>query len=101
MNTQELTILNKHLGSINERGANLFVSSEGSNMCFFKKLDDNVYFQFSFTPCNYPSVESGVIEISEEQLIEHIRTNCGGWFARKCSLDVALSADGYVIEGDD
>jgi len=96
MNTVEIEALNKHLGSINERGANLFVSSEGTNMCFFKKLGDNFYFQFGFTPENYPSIESGVIEITDDQLIEHIHSNCDGWFARKCSLDVNLDSCGFV-----
>ncbi|MCG9579817.1 hypothetical protein L1D14_26810 [Vibrio tubiashii] len=101
MNNAEIETLNRHLGSINECGANLFVSSEGTNMCFFKKLGDGIYFQFGFTPENYPSIESGVIEITEEQLIEHIQTNCSGWFARKCSLDVMLDSCSYVLDAED
>ncbi|USD35455.1 MULTISPECIES: hypothetical protein [Vibrio] len=100
MNTVETEVLYKYVSNLDERGANLFVSSECTNMCFFKKLADNVYFQFGFTPENYPAIESGIIEITDKQLIEHIHTNCGGWFARKCSLDVDLDNSGFVVELD-
>lgn len=98
INKTELNSLYKHLGSFNEKGANLFVSSESANMCFFKKLGDHLFFQFGFTPDNYPAIESGVIEISDEELIDHIQKKCEGWKARKCSLDVPLDESGCVMD---
>lgn len=95
--------INEHtlamLQSFDERGSNLFISEE--RMVMFKKLGENSFFQFGFSPENYPAVEAGILELTEEEVITHIECNLGGWFARKCQLDVALDSDGHVIQTEE
>jgi len=85
--------------SISERGNNLFVCEECAKLVFFSKVNDTQYFQFAFTPGNYPAVDSGIIDLTDSDLTEHIQSNLVGWFAKKCNVDgVVLDDSGYVSE---
>ncbi len=86
-----------YLREFNEVGQNLFVDDDGLNFVLFKKLSDECYFQFAFNSHNSPAVEAGLLDISTQELIEHIHTHCSGWYARKCQLDINLDTYGYVV----
>tara|TARA_Y100001936_G_scaffold251369_1_gene307122 strand:- start:183 stop:722 length:540 start_codon:yes stop_codon:yes gene_type:complete len=82
-------------GNMDERGANLF-TSEGGNVAFFKKVSDTQYFQFAFTPGNSPAIESGIVDMTDVELVEHINENLDTWHVIKCQLDEIYIEDGLV-----
>lgn len=92
-----LSLVNQ-LYSFSERGANLYVSETHESFVFFKRLSNTQHFQFAFNSNNYPSVEAGVIEISREELISHVKEHCQGWYARKNELGLELN-DGLTVVG--
>lgn len=85
--------------SMSERGNNLFVTNESSKLAFFSKVSDTQYFQFAYTPCNYPTIESNIIDLTDAELTEHINSNFVGWHVSKCNVEgIKIDNEGCVAE---
>lgn len=78
-----------------ERGNHLFSSSENNRFAFYKELAKDVYWQVLFTPQSYPSLDSGIALLSEEQLRARILDEHDGWFVHKTQFD-GIATGNYV-----
>ena len=83
-----------------ERGNTLLVS-EGGNFIAWLKLDDGYYLEVSWVSENYPSLQTAPINSSEEELVAHIHSKCGGYYVRKCNLAGVRYSDDNAVVGDD
>lgn len=79
-----------------ERG-NTLLTSEDGNMVAWIDLGDNKRLQITFEPDNYPALSVGALSLTDEELAKHIRTKCGGWYARKLNVEGVELANGEVV----
>lgn len=82
-----------------ERGNYAFHNEEGSAV-LFAQVDDRYWLQVAYTPMNYPAWEVSKFQGAEENLVNHINENLGGWTIDKTQCDLNES-DGVVIGGMD
>jgi len=82
-----------------ERGNYAFHNEEGCAV-LFARVDGRYWLQSAYSPMNYPSWEVSKFQGAEENLINHINENLGGWYIDKTQRDLNES-DGFVIGADD
>ncbi|MEZ9708628.1 hypothetical protein AB4254_08110 [Vibrio breoganii] len=78
-----------------ERNNTFLITDCCSRFVFFSKVAEGAYFEFTMNPENYPSVEMGLVGITDEALVAHIYEHCDGWVLRKSPLDIKCSGN-YV-----
>ena len=82
-----------------ERGNILLSHDEEPWMNAWLRLLGDKWLQISYRPCNYPALDVSTVNISDEDLAEHIRTEFEGglWYASKMNIEgVELDEYGKV-----
>lgn len=88
-----------------ERGNTFLLSGDGAMVAWFNienyprrlaKIALKKLLEVSWTPGNYPELKVQVVEMTDEQLAHHIKTNCQAWTVRKCNIEGVDFPDGIV-----
>jgi hypothetical protein len=61
-----------------ESGNTLLVGPESGTVVFYRRLDAQQVFKFAYIPDNYPSVDAGVVSLTQDAQIEEIIEVFGG-----------------------
>lgn len=75
------------MDGFSERGNNAFSSEDGFANVIFKKVGVNHYLQIEFNGNNYPAYNCGIVEMTDNDLIHHIKDNLVGWICHKCQFN--------------
>lgn len=91
----------KTLWSACERGNALFNSQDSGDFTAYLQKPDKVWLEIDYRQGNYPALNVAELEITEQELANHINTRLGGWYAAKCNIEgVKLDESNQVEELD-
>lgn len=84
---------------IYERGNHAFSYPETGKAVIFANIGNGRVFQASYTPGNQPSWDCSVVQLTNQELKDHIQTRLSGWNVDKCQFDdIAITLSGQVAE---
>ena len=82
-----------------ERGNTLLHDGNGGFVAWFVQEDDQLL-EISYQPDNYPKLNVNTVELTDEQLAEHINQKCQGWTIDKLNV-VGVNVDGDEVASTD
>jgi len=83
--------------TLDEHGGTLLVDDDG-NMVAWLPIG-NGFLEVSYNGDNYPALNVSPCDSTEQEIVDHINKNLGGWYVRKCNLKgINVTNDNEVIE---
>ena len=70
-----------------ERGNTMLATGEGNFVAWLDMDDEGHRLEVSYAPDNYPALNVAVVNLSDEELADHINEKLQGWIVQKCNIE--------------